>query len=486
MFLQKAHFGRVCEPLQAKAACSSRRYSTGKFEFLQHCPHPLSPDRQTRLAIAAVLNFPHASTGFQRPTAGRAWSGCFSSISCLIKICLTSFCLTSFCLAAQNSVQSRPQNAAQNTPQSTAQNDAPASADEALTPTETEQRRADLRSHWAGYQSEVVSADIRYQAVGFSINTVQKTLEEILAELEQVPMTSPDRLAEDLMQRYCPERLPAAGSTGTQTLRSSARRLQFQDRNRRCTTPSFEHVLTDDLHLLADKDNTGITAWRRGMCPIWFESPEWFRVIPNDDLLNAVQHMARSPAPRSESGTASNTWLRLDHFNSAETARDGGFPSRLYLDPADRLPRRWELVSAQSGTVRRVELYRNYADFPGNVRYARERIEIDFRQGFASAMQVTVIEQARFNLAVPAETFRLQAAEKWRWFDHQEEDQESGVWPQPIEDVATFFRQRQRGTMAETSSPTPPRLSGSWRSLLLLLNGGILIIAGVTFWRRSL
>ncbi|SFI28220.1 hypothetical protein SAMN05421753_107170 [Planctomicrobium piriforme] len=360
---------------------------------------------------------------------------------------------------------------------------------------DAQQVQSALTAQWAGYQSEIVSAEIEYTSLHFQIKSQIFTPEQFQAALAKIDFLRTDDadralLARQLMQTFCPERLEAKESVSSEGVKSQAvaatsplspqrRKLLLQGRERRCTTPQMEHVLTEDLHLLAAPSNSDVKAFRRGNCPYWFEGLEWFRTVPHEVLFKSCQ-LNRVAATQAALPHSSGDLWRLDYVEKPET-----HGSRVFLDVGDGLPRRWELVSPQSGNMVRLELYHDYVTFPGNVLCPTVRVEADFKQNKATSVQLTVIEQAKFNQPLSADAFRLTAAKGWGWFDWQEPDHHSGVWPQAVADVAAFFRNRTRSVALTQEASTGSSPVRSWRSLLLLLNGGVLVVVGIVLWRRS-
>lgn len=351
---------------------------------------------------------------------------------------------------------------------------AAADAPEHLTRWTAERERAQgekLKAVWTGYESEVTTAEIDYDSLLFSCDQRVVSPQEFRDELQQLDLASVPDLALTVVKQFCPERLEGTPQEVQARLKAvvDRRRFLLQGNQRRCVSHVAEHVLTDDLHLMVEESNRNIKAFRRGKCPYWFETLPWFRTIPNDTLLGPASQMYDGPGALhlyyTDAPVASGSWVALDRH--------------------DGLPRYWELRSPQTGQLRRMEFYRDYTTYPGDVLFPAVRVEANVREDRITTVQMSVIRSARFNISLEDSAFRLAGPAGWVWFDWQTEDRQSGRWKKPVDDVAAFFKARSASPPGTDRLKSSGALPVGWKSLLLILNGTLLIVVGVALWRRS-
>jgi hypothetical protein len=344
----------------------------------------------------------------------------------------------------------------------------------------TAEQKAEFKSSylpvWEGYRSDISTGEIDYLFVIFTLKERKLTCDEFLHELRSVSLVPDETLARRLVERFCPEKLTGSLPDDEATLRAieDKRIFRQQGNERRCVSEIFEHVVTGDVHLLADRPNKGVKAYRRGACNYLYETLEWFRTIPNESLVDG------STVFRVDA----DLW-RLEYYGPASEA-ERKHASWLLLDQTDGLPRQWRMISPKDGSTLRMEVFEEMTQYPGDVLLPAVHLRANVSNGYVSNVRMTVIREARFNIALEEDAFRLSVPANWSWYDLQVEPKSGGRWTEPVADVAAFFRGR---TGSEAPSPPTGRGKGftatSWRPLLLILNGAVLIVIGVVLWRRS-
>ncbi|WP_437227981.1 hypothetical protein SH661x_000654 [Planctomicrobium sp. SH661] len=331
----------------------------------------------------------------------------------------------------------------------------------------------DLKAVWAGLESEVATGEIRYLTLNFTLKDRQLTCDQFLAELQQTALTADATLTRTLVEKFCPEKLTGTVEQQTATLDAVGdwRTLRIQGEDRRCLSQVFEHVVKDDLHLLVDHPNRNVTAHRRGSCRYWSETLGWFRTIPPAALLSDA-------TIRKEN----RDLYRLAYFGPSSTDNPDRHESWMTLDPNDGLPREWRMHSPETGELLRAEVYQDFTMYPGDVLCPAVHIKLNADQNLVTNVRMTVIEQARFNMPFEPNDFVLSTPAKWSWFDLRTDPATGGHWTEPTDDVADFFKSRSANPVPQRREVTSSEL---WRSPLMMLNGVILIVVGVTLWRRS-
>ena len=341
---------------------------------------------------------------------------------------------------------------------------------------EKQKVRADLDAIWAGYQSEIVSAEIDYLFLTWTQKSPKLSVDDFFRELEGVSLVADETLTQRLVEKFCPESLGGTEEQNLKTLKAIGdwRTYRQQGGERRCLSEVFEHVVSDDLHLLVDHPNRGVRAYRRGDCKYFYETMDWFRFLPNDALLADSTISLVEP-----------DLYRLEFYGPAPAGATKTAASWMLLGRDDGLPRELQMVSPLKGEVLRMERFQDLTLYPGEVLCPAVRVKIHVAQGSVTTVRMTVIQRAQFNQPLEEDAFVLSTPANWSWFDWQLERHAGGQWKQPVTDAARFFRER---TVA--IAPAEGGVSGSgpvrsWRSLLLVLNGVILVVIGIALWRRS-
>lgn len=346
----------------------------------------------------------------------------------------------------------------------------------AFTPTEKEAARNDLNAIWAGYRSEVVSVEIDYLFLMWTMKSRKLTADEFFRELHEIPLIADETLTRKLVERFCPESLQGTEEQNQTMLNAigDQRTFRQQGSEQRCLSKVFEHVVSSDMHLFVDHPNHGIRAYRQGDCKYFFETMDWFRFHPNDTLLGEAE---------IESDGADLYRLTFFGPSPAHVARTS--PSWMTLGRSDGLPRQWQLLNAQNGALLQMESFEELTLYPGDVLCPAIRIKVNLDQGHVSHVRMTIIQRAQFNMPLKEDAFVLSAPARWAWFDWQHEQRAGGRWNQPVANVAKFFKDRTVAVGREPVADARHEPRRSWRSLLLLLNGAVLVVIGIALWRRS-
>jgi hypothetical protein len=328
-----------------------------------------------------------------------------------------------------------------------------------------------LRTLWDGYASQVTTAKIEFVFLMFSLKTRQLTAEQFAEELASLNLVADDELARRLVEKFCPEKLQGPPEKGRENLAAvhEVRTLTLRGAERRCTSAQQEHLLAPKLHLLIEQKNHAIKAYRGGACPYWTPSLNWFRSVPPVAILDAKSSILRDG----------------DSLHLVEERLQGFDRTGLTVDAVDGLPRRWELVSSSTGRLMKLELYRDYALYPGEVLLPAVRVEASLQDEIVRTVVMTVVREARFNLNVEDSEFLLAAPAGWKWFDSRQEKLEGGRWKKPVADVAAFFANRSAGPEIAGIPATKAATGVNWRSMLLILNGSLLVVVGIALWKRS-
>ncbi len=355
-------------------------------------------------------------------------------------------------------------------------NRAALAVDPSATASERDELTASLKSLWSGYQSEIATAEIEFTSFTFSLQDRSFSLPDFEEAIRDESYEDREGLARRLAEKFFSEKLTGSPGAIEQQLAAMVDRRRFlqRGRERRLLGQPLEHVMTGDLHLLADAENEEVRAFRRGACPYWCQTLDWFRTVPRPEMLSP----ATAFMPQ-EGGL-----LRVDFEGRQEAPA-----TWMAIDPSDGLPRRWELISPGSGELTRLELYRDYVLYPGGVLLPRVRLQAHVKDRMVRHVMLTVIDNARFNASVDDAAFRLSAPARWAWLDYRGNETEGGKWPAKVDDVAVFFQGRKepeaqaRGAGATRGNSR--QSAASWRSALLILNGLALAALGAVLWKRS-
>jgi hypothetical protein len=328
-----------------------------------------------------------------------------------------------------------------------------------------------LRAFWEEYDSQVTTARIEFVFLMFSLKSRSLTAEQFTKELFDLNLVADENLSRRLVEQFCPEKLQGPPEKARENLAAvhEVRTFTLRGGDRRCSSAHQEHILGPDLHLLIEPKNRAVKAYRRGACPYWTPSLTWFRAIPPVAILDANSSIIHDG----------------DCFHLVEDGLQGLDRTGLTVDAADGLPRRWELVSAGSGRLVKLELYRDYAVYPGEVLLPAVRVEVNLQEEIVRTVLMTVVREARFNLNLDDSEFRLAVPAGWKWFDSRQEKLEGGTWKKPVADAAAFFTARSAGPPVVASQEASASATVSWRSVLLILNGSLLVIVGIALWKRS-
>lgn len=329
---------------------------------------------------------------------------------------------------------------------------------------------------WEGYRSDIATAEIDYVFLMFTLKDRKLTCDEFLEEFRSTSLVPDEGLARRLVERFCPEKLTGSLPEDEVTLSAieDGRIYRQQGNERRCVSEIFEHVITGDIHLLADRPNRGVKAYRRGACHYWYENLDWFRTIPNETLVD-----------NSTISKADSDLWRLEYYGPASES-EKKHASWLVLDRNDGLPRQWRLISPKDGATLRMEVFEEMTHYPGDVLLPAVHVRANVSNGHVENVRLTVIREARFNIALEDDAFQLSVPANWSWYDLQVEPKAGGSWSEPVADVAAFFRGRTGSEVPMTPSSDPRGIATpGWRPLLLILNGAILIVIGVAIWRRT-
>lgn len=320
---------------------------------------------------------------------------------------------------------------------------------------------------WAGYRSEIATADIRYRYSFISCTAANLTADGFLEQLQDVDLRQSDQLLTDLIARFSPELIEAHRRPENPFPLWEEKTLLLRGAEQRSTGLWHDHLIQGELHLLADLENRHVKAYARGNCPYGHEPLTWFREIPDDSVL-------RPPAIVIDHGEL------LDIHYTASVDQPG---SRLTISADDGLPRRWDFVPSEAEEVTLIRIHADQTLFPGDVWMPGVKLEAGFAAGKLSSLRMSVITSAEFNQEIPDERFVMRAAAGTGWLDGRSSEKNGGTWEKALPDVAAFFSVHQGLPAAAFGGGTTSGFR--WRSLFLVLNGLLLMVAGLILWKKA-
>lgn len=326
---------------------------------------------------------------------------------------------------------------------------------------------------WKASRSEISTAEIEYLNLGITCQGLPLGERRALEIINEIDWHSDDDAAivEALVWKLRPDWLLQRDDEMLDLWMSNlAKRktLLLRGQDHRFISPTHEHVVARDLHLVADHANEHVRAYRHGACPIWHDNLEWWRLIPDRDVPTFSKGFL------SPQGT-------LDLYYHAEP---GPQASCISLNPEFGLPVQWRHFDTVHRKLRRIDLLRDYAQFAGEVPFPTLRVEINFQNERVSNLQINLVRSAKFNLDLPDERFALPLSRGWKWFDARQATETVGMLESDTANIAQFFRTQASPPPAPATQDYRPR-RWNWRSVLLVVNGVLLLSIGIHLWRRT-
>lgn len=333
---------------------------------------------------------------------------------------------------------------------------------------------AGVSARWKGYGSDIQTAEIEYLSLFVVCQDLPLRPEralEMLREVDWSTISSDEEVVQELLWRFRPDMMHLRDDDEMLdwVQRMGQRKtLLWRGDDRRYVTASQEHVVHRDVHLLVDRLNEDVQAYRHGGCPIWYDNLTWWRAVPDADLPTVATVLSPSTG-------------KLDFYYLNVPGEKASLAS---LNAQHGLPEFWRHYDVAHDKLRRLDLFNDYTTFPGDVLFPAVRAEINVQEGRVRNIQLNLVRDARFNIDLPDERFQLQVPEGWAWFDWRQSEKEAGTWESGMNDAAKFFRNRVPAPKPAPAS-APAESGFNWRSLMFLVNGLLLVTIGLYLWRRS-
>ncbi|WP_146510747.1 hypothetical protein [Thalassoglobus neptunius] len=337
---------------------------------------------------------------------------------------------------------------------------------------------------WAGEISRVTTARIESQVSSGALwEPLQISPREIALKIDSIETSDPEEKIYQLIEVFNPEafkQYKSYSGPGEWTM-TFVETLLNNGVSERTTGPEFDHVMVDDLHLVKSfplKDpptDETIKAYDRSQ-------PRWgfYRLVsylPTSELTN-FRPVEVEPLP-SEGNTVGEYIVR------------NASGSTVAIDGEHLLPLEIVIRKSEDAIPSQVKYFRDYTLFPGDVLMPLEHYEFHFdSEGKLKSWSVKLIRSAVFNVELNESEFQMPASAGAIAIDFRNPEYTRGnTLQQSFSDVKEYFLAQSE--YIKNMQPEPPLESSirevnfSWRSLLLILNGIVLMVIGFVLWRRQ-
>lgn len=324
--------------------------------------------------------------------------------------------------------------------------------------------KSSVNESWNNLAASAATAQIQYLNTTFSCNESGKTPEQVRQIVERLNPAKPAEIMEELVRQFSPE---IFAKQQAHNQKESPWQLWdqqillddgFQERSSGLRT---EHLVTQGVHLMRGLQNNQVTCYLNGECRYFYYGRDWFLAIPIKQAMQTV-----------------SSYVELDQ--QLELRWDGG--GFLRLDSTHHTPLYGESYNA-AGQLFKTSHYLEPTTYPGDVTLPAVRIEINYREGVAVAVEATAIESAEFNLAIPAAEFNLSIPKGGVLIDAREEKSRVRRVNDDVANVTEYFLASAYAPHL-VPTPAPPR-QFDWKAFLLIANGLFLIIVGLILWKRA-
>ncbi len=322
---------------------------------------------------------------------------------------------------------------------------------------------AAIEASWSSQKSSAATARITFYKTLIDCDELKLSVEDVVEIVDGLKSSRDENFRSNLIQKFNPKlfKKHQAHDQKKQKWDLWGKRTLINDGFReRSVGSDTDHVIARGLHLIHNQLNHEISCYERGLCEFHYHQLDWFlAVLPTKALQKVV-------SVEEGEGTQTLRW------------KSGSW---LVVDAENQLPIEEEVIDS-TGTIAKRVFFREFAGYPGDVMLPAIRIEVSFRDSAARHVMVTVVDDAQLNVDVPEFEFVLPAPAKSVMADLRNNQRKAQRIKQPVEDSAEFFL--ASAVSANVKVPTVAQ-SFNWKAFFLILNGLVLIVLGVTLWRRA-
>lgn len=343
---------------------------------------------------------------------------------------------------------------------------------------------ASVEAVWSGMRSEVATARIESQvSSGVLWKPIRISAREIALKIDSIEASDPEEKIYQLIEVFNPEALKQHKSySGPGEWKMTfVETLLNNGVSERTTGLEFDHVMVDDLHLVKSFPVKNpptvetVKAYVRSQ-------PRWgfhrlVSYLPTSELTNFRPIEVKSS---NTEGNISEEYIVRNESGSTVT-----------IDGEHLLPLEIITRNSADATPNKVRFFREYTLFPGDVLMPLEHYEFSLdSSGELKSWSVKLIRSAVFNVELNESEFKMPASSGAIAIDLRNPEYNRGsTLQQSFSDVKEYFHAQAEYIM--NMQPEQPlessirEMNFSWRSLLLILNGIVLMVIGFVLWRRQ-
>ena len=243
-----------------------------------------------------------------------------------------------------------------------------------------------LKTKYAGYESEIASAHIKYQILRLECLKSKVTPQQAVQLINQLQIES---LQQGLIQAFRPDLLKAG-----RTDLWKEKELLVRGKDWISLGGYHDQYIEDDLHVLIEESNNQVQCYDRGNCNIWTERLSWFRSLPPHKVFEDVRFFRIGDSIES-------------HFEGTP----GEPVSWTSLGNDDLLIQRLHLVNT-AGEPAKESFFQHFTTFTGGIQFPMVKIDMSYTQGHVNLLAATLITEARFNIDIPGQGIHSYSSEK--------------------------------------------------------------------------